>query len=184
MSSCKQTQTLPLTLSEKKGVKISSVSLKGVKAEVTVKIKNPNSVDVPVYRSEFAVKLNGMRIGKAKIKKVIIPANSEVEEVLYLKSNFSGLGYSDIPKVFSTVKDSIQIFSLNGNLRSGQYFHKKLNPVELAETINIKKKIKPVSLFISKVIKKNQLKNLFGNSRKEPLGADDQPKTTEENKME
>lgn len=156
ISSCKQTQMLPLSLTGHNGVKFSGVSLKGVKGEIKVNIKNPNPVEVTVYRSDLDIKLNDMPIGKAKIKKrFVIPANSEVEEVLYLKSDFSNLGYSDIPKVINTVQSKNINLSVIGNLKSGRFMHKTKTIVEMTDTINMEEKARPVFAFLSKVGKKS-----------------------------
>ncbi len=155
ISSCKQTQMLPLSLTGHNGLKVTSVSLKGIKGEVNVTIKNPNPKNVAVFRSSLDVKLNDMPVGKARIKKrVVIPANYEVEEVLYLKSDFSHLGYFDIPKVIKTVQSQNMNLTVKGNLKSGRYFNKTYVPVNMTDTINVKEKTKSALAFISKVGKK------------------------------
>jgi LEA14-like dessication related protein len=155
MSSCKQTQTVPLALHEQNELKFSGVSPKGVKGEVTVSIKNPNSFDVKVYRSDLDVKVNNIAVGKAKLKKhIVIPANSEIEETLYLKSNFSDVSYFDIPKVVKTAKTRNLAVSVKGNIECGRYMHKVMSPVNIKDTINIEEKAKPALVFISKASKK------------------------------
>ncbi len=155
MVSCKQTQTLPLTLKGNNGLKFSGISLKGIKGEVNVKIKNPNPVPVSVFRSSLAIKLNDIPVGKARIKsKLVIPANSEVEEVLYLNSDFSKLGYFDIPKVVKTVQNKNVNVTVKGNLKSGTYFNKISNPVETTNTIDVSGRTRSAWAFVSKVGKK------------------------------
>lgn len=156
ISSCKQTQMLPLSLTGHDGLRISSASLSGIKGEVNVKIKNPNPKDVSVYRSKLNIKINNIPVGKAQIKsRLVIPANSEVEEVLYLKSDFSHLGYFDIPKVIKTVQSQNMNLSINGNLKSGRFFNKTYIPVSMKDTINVKEKTRSALTFISKIGKKS-----------------------------
>ena len=155
ISSCKQSQVLPLSLTGHNKVEFAGVALKGIKGKVIVNIKNPNPVDITVYRSNLAIKLNDMPVGKAKVKKrVVIPANSQVEEVLYLKSNFSDLGFSDIPKVIKTVQNKNINLSVSGDIKSGRFLHKTKNLVNMTDTINMEEKTKPVLAYLSKVGKK------------------------------
>ncbi len=155
ISSCKQTQTLPLSLTGHNDLKFSGIGYKKIKGEVTVHIKNPNPVDVTVYRSDLDIKVNDIRIGEAKIKKrLVIPANSEVEQVLYLKSDFSGMGYADIPKVIKAVQTKSINLAVKGNLRSGRMLHKTKVHVDMTDTINMEEKARPVLALISKTIKK------------------------------
>lgn len=144
-SSCKQSQMLPLSLAGHNKVEFAGLAMKGIKGKVTVNIKNPNPVDVTVYRSKLAIQLNDMPIGKAKIKKrVVIPANSEVEEVLYLKSDFSDLGISDIPKAIKTIQNKNINLSVKGTIKSGRFLHKTRNLVDMTDTINMEEKTRPV----------------------------------------
>jgi LEA14-like dessication related protein len=156
VSSCKQAQTLPLSVTEHEGLKISGASLKGIKGEMTVNIKNPNPSDITVYRSKLNVKLNGIPVGKAKIKKHIVPANSEIEEVLYFKSNFSDIGYFDIPKVIKSTRSKDVKLSVKGQLQSGKYAHKTMIPVNITDTIDLEEKTKPIINFLSNVGKKGK----------------------------
>ena len=156
MSSCKQTQMLPLSFTGHNKVEFAGVALNGIKGKVTVHIKNPNPVDVTVYKSNFDIKVNDIAIGKAKTrKKIVIPANSEVGEVLYLKSNFSNIGYFDIPKVIKSVQSKNINLSIKGNLKSGRFVGKTKNPVNMTDTINVPEKAKPVLSFISRVGKRS-----------------------------
>ncbi len=154
-SSCKQSQMLPLSLTGHNGLKISSVSLSGLNGEVKIKIKNPNTEDVKLFRSDLDIKLNDIPIGIAKVKKrTVIPANSEVEEVLYLKTDFSKMGYSDVPKIIKMVRNKNVTLSVNGNLKNGRTFNKTLTPVEIRDTVNMEEKTKPIVAFLSEAGKK------------------------------
>ena len=160
MTSCKEIQMQPVSVTGMNEVKVSGISLKGFKGNVNVKIKNPNATDVTLYRSKLNVTLNGIPVGNAQTKgRIVIPANSEVEEVMYLKSDFSQVGIFDIPKVVSTVKNKNFDLAIKGNLKGGQYWHKKLMHVDATENINVKEKIKAVSDSISGVMSKFKKKS-------------------------
>lgn len=155
LTSCKQSQTLPLSLTGHSDLKFSGIGYRKIKGEVKVHIKNPNPVDIKVYPSNLDIKVNDICIGKAEInKRLVIPANSEVEQVLYLKSDFSGIGYTDIPKVIQTVQSKRINLQVKGNLRSGRMVHKTKVAVDMTETINMEEKSKPVLALISKSIKR------------------------------
>jgi len=156
--SCKQSQMLPLSFTGHNKVEFAGVALNGVKGKVTVHIKNQNPLDVTIYKSNFDIRVNDIAIGKAKTrKKIVIPANSEIDQVLYLKSDFSTIGYSDIPKVLRTVQSKNIQLSVKGNLKSGRYIHKTKNPICMTDTIKLQEKVKPVLTFVSKIGKRNAL---------------------------
>lgn len=166
VSSCKQTQMIPLSLTGHDGLRISSASLSGIKGEVNVKIKNPNPMSVSVFRSDLDIKLNGIPVGKARIKnRLVIPANSEVEEVLYLRSDLSKLGYFDIPRVIKTVQAPNMNLSIKGNLKSGSCFNKTFSAVNMTDTINVKEKTRSAWAYISTVGKKSA--RFFGKAKGE-----------------
>ncbi len=155
ISSCKQTQMLPLSFTGHSKVKFAGIGIKSVKGKINVTVKNPNPVDVKVYKSDLDVKINDIAIGKAKIKKFfVVPANSEVEQELYLKSNFSHIGFADIPKVIKSVQNKNITLSVKGDLRSGRFMHKTKVPVQLTDTINMQEKTKPVIAFVTNAGKK------------------------------
>ena len=154
-SSCKETQMLPATITKVDGVKISGFSLTGIKGKLKVKIKNPNPTDVTVFRSNLEVKVNDISVGNAGIKRrIVIPANSEVEQELSFKPAYSKMGLSDIPKVIATVKEKKFNVSLKGNLKEGKRFHKKQIYVNVTNEINVEEKIKKITNIFSMFRKK------------------------------
>ena len=154
LNSCKVMQLQPLTTTEMKDMKITKISLGGIKAGIPVTITNPNPVDVKVFRSRLGVSINDIQLGKATMHATVIPANSSVQEIIEVKPSFSHLGLVDIPKAIATVQTKELNLSINGNIKSGQYFHKTFNQVNVSEKIDVKEKVKPVMDLLHKFKRK------------------------------
>lgn len=119
--------------------KLNNLSKEGIDAEFGIKIKNPNSMGVTVYRSEFEGTINGIDIGKINLyKKVKIKRNSDETETFYVKTDFSKLGLDGIMKILPIISSGNATLALKGNLRAGKWFYKKKFPVEFSKTINLK----------------------------------------------
>ena len=70
------------------GFRINKISLQGIEAIVSIKIKNPNWMGGYIYSGEFDVKYEGIDIGSTKlIEKVFIEANSEKSYEFNFKSS-------------------------------------------------------------------------------------------------
>ena len=154
LSSCKVMQLQPLTTTEMKDMQITGVSLSGIKAGIPVTITNPNPVDVKVFRSHLGISINDIQLGKATMHATVIPANSSVQEMIEVKPSFSHLGLVDIPKAIAIIKIKELNLSINGNIKSGQYFHKTFNRVNVSEKIDVKEKVKPVMDLLHKFKRK------------------------------
>ena len=119
--------------------KLNKLSKEGLDAEFGIKINNPNSMGITVYRSEFEGTVNGIDIGKINLyKKVKIKSRSDETETFYVKSDFSKLGLDGIMKILPIVSSGNATLALKGNLRAGKWFYKKKFPVEFTKTINLK----------------------------------------------
>lgn len=117
-------------------VKIIKLSQNGVEAEITARIKNPNKMSFVIYKSEMDVTLNGINAGKANLtKKVKLKANSEEDYLFAVKSDFSGLAMTDIPKVISMAMSKNVKIGMKGNLRVGKLLVKKNFPVDMSQSV-------------------------------------------------
>src|ERR1035437_2399397 len=100
ISSCNDFQDI--TFSGIENIQITSLTQQGVEAEITAKIKNPNSVAFTIYKSDVDVMLSGMNAGKAHLaNNVRIKAHSEESYTFKIKSDFSNLNATDLPKLLS-----------------------------------------------------------------------------------
>lgn len=117
-------------------VKITSLSQKGVEALITVRIKNPNSVSFTIYKSEMDVTLSGINAGKAQLtNNVKIKARSEESYTFNIKSDFSNLSLTDLPKIIAMgLSKSVKI-GLKGNLKGGKLFLKRIYPIDMIQSV-------------------------------------------------
>ena len=124
----------PITVSKVQGVRIKSITQKGIEAELTVKIKNPNAIGFTIFPSHFNAKLNEMEVGNARLqKKVRIKGNSEEEHLLIISSDFSKLSLADIPKAMALTQGRGLSVSLDGDIVAGKFLFRKHFPVKLNE---------------------------------------------------
>ena len=125
-----------VTFSGIENVKLVKLSDKGVEAEITARIKNPNSTSFTIYKSDMDVTLSGINAGKAHVaNKVRIRAKSEDSYTFKIKSDFSGLSLTDIPKVIGMAMSKNVKVGIKGNLRAGKLFIKKTFPVDLTQSV-------------------------------------------------
>ncbi len=119
-------------------VAIKSLSAKGVEAEISVSIKNPNSFSFTIYKSEMDVTISGIHLGKASISnKIKIKAKSEQVYVFKIKSDFSNLSLADLPKLISLGMSKKVTVGLKGNLKGGKLLIKRSYPVDIVKSVNL-----------------------------------------------
>ncbi len=111
------------------GFKINKVDMNGIDADIILGIKNPNAIGFSIYPSEFDVKIAGIGLGKAKLKKrVHIDGNTEKDYTFNLKSSFKDMNMLDVMKlVNSGASGMIQV---KGDLKAGKFYLKKKFPVD------------------------------------------------------
>jgi|GEM_PF-665882 len=125
-----------VTFSGIENVNITSLSQKGVEALITVRIKNPNSVSFTIYKSDMDVTISGINAGKAHLtSNVRIKAKSEQAYTFKIKSDFSNLSFTDLPKIIAmAVSKSVKI-GIKGDLKSGKLFVKRSYPIDMIQTV-------------------------------------------------
>ncbi len=134
LSSCGDFQDV--TFSGIENVQITSLTQQGVEAEITAKIKNPNSVAFTIYKSDVDVMISGMNAGKAHLaNNVKIKAHSEQSYTFKVKSDFSNLSATDLPKLLSIAMSKNVKVGLKGNLKVGKLFVKRSYPVDISERV-------------------------------------------------
>ncbi len=134
LTSCGDFQDV--TFSGVEDFKITSLSQKGVEAEITTKIKNPNKVAFTIYKSEFDATLNGINLGKAHIaRNVRIKANSEELYSFKIKSDFSKLSFADLPKIMNMASSKSVKVNLKGNMKVGKVLVKRSYPIDFTKNV-------------------------------------------------
>ena len=121
-------------------VQVTKLSQQGAEAEITARIKNPNSTSFTVYKSDLDVTLNGLNAGVAHLTdNVKIKSNSEEAYTFKIKSDFSSLSLTDLPQLISIATSKNVKVGLKGNLLVGKFFYKRSVPVELNENVPLSK---------------------------------------------
>jgi LEA14-like dessication related protein len=121
-------------------VEIIKLSQQGAEAEITAKIKNPNSTSFTIYKSDLNVSLNGLDAGVAHLTdNVKIKSNSEELYTFKVKSDFSSLSLADLPQLISIATSKNVKVGLKGNLLVGKFFYKRSVPVEVSENVPLSK---------------------------------------------
>ena len=117
-------------------VNVTSMSQKGIEADIVARIKNPNNTSFTIYKSDLDATLNDMNAGKASLSKnVRIKANSEQTYTFKVKSDFSSLSLAELPKLLAMAKSKNAKVGLKGNLKAGKLFIKKSFPVDISKNV-------------------------------------------------
>jgi LEA14-like dessication related protein len=125
-----------VTFSGIENVKIVKMSQQGAEAEITAKIKNPNNTAFTIYKSDMDVILSGINAGKAHLSKnVRIKPHSEESYTFHVKSDFSSLSMTDLPKLMGLAMSKNVRVGLKGNLKVGKLFIRKSYPVEMNQSV-------------------------------------------------
>ena len=118
------------------GVRIVKMSQQGIEAEITVRIKNPNKMAFTIYPTDMDVTLSGMSAGKAHLSsRVRIKPHSEESYTFKIKSDFSSLSLTDLPKLLSMAMSKNATVGLKGNLKVGKVFVKRSYPVDISQRV-------------------------------------------------
>ena len=133
-ASCGDFQEVTFSGIEK--MQLIKLSQKGVEADITAKIKNPNKQSFTIYKSDMDVTISGVNAGKAHLaNNVKIRGNSEDSYTFKVKSDFSGLSMEDIPKVIAMAMSRNVKIGIKGNLRVGKLFVKRNFPVDMTQSV-------------------------------------------------
>jgi LEA14-like dessication related protein len=117
-------------------VKIIKMSQQGIEAEITARIDNPNTMTFHIYPSALDASLNGINTGKTYLtNNVKIKANKEDSYIFKIKSDFSSLGMTDLPRLLSAVSSRTVKVNLKGNLKVGKLLIKKKYPVDMTQNV-------------------------------------------------
>ncbi len=117
------------------GFKVNSINMSGMEADIVLGIKNPNAIGFSIYPSEFDVKLAGIGLGKAKLKRrVHIDANTEKDYTFHLSSSFKDLNLMEVMKLVNSGGGG-GLIQVKGNLKAGKFYLKKNFPVNLSESL-------------------------------------------------
>ncbi len=128
-----------ITVIKIENVKVVSFNQQGVEAIITATIKNPNAVGFTIYKSAMDVTLEGLDVGKANLtEKVKVKAKSETSHDFHIKSDFSKLSVTDLPKIFGIAMGKNVNVGLKGKLKVGKFYVKYAIPVDIKKTVPLR----------------------------------------------
>ncbi len=120
-SSCKSFEEVKVSSID--NFKVKEISMKGIEAELTVTIDNPNALAFKVYPSSAELKYGNVALGKARIvKKVRIPAHSKKQHTFILKGDLKNVGVGDIATMMGGRGG--KKLELDGYLKAGRFILK------------------------------------------------------------
>jgi LEA14-like dessication related protein len=130
-----------VNIGKAEGMKVLNYSQKGIEAEFSVKIKNPNWFGFAIFKSGMQVKLDGIDLGEAKLKeKVRVGPKSDKLHTFTIAADFSKLTPTDYGKLLALVQKRSVNANIKGELKVGNLFYKKKLPVDINQRIDLNKK--------------------------------------------
>ena len=130
-----------VNIGKAEGMKLVNYSQKGIEAEFSVNIKNPNWFGFAIYKSGMQVKLDGVDVGEAKLKKKVhVRGKSDKQHTFTIEADFSKLTPADYGKLLLLVQKRSVNANIKGELKVGNFFYKKKLPVDISQRIDMNKK--------------------------------------------
>lgn len=128
----------PVYVSKIEGSKIIKLDKSGVKAEIYVRIKNPNSIGFKILKTSFDCELNDIPVGKAYLKKKIkVKANSDDVHTFIVESDFGKLGIKELAAILGIVTAKSVKVHVKGNVKVGKFWMRKEFPIDVTETVKL-----------------------------------------------
>jgi LEA14-like dessication related protein len=135
-ASCNLFQEITFTGIEK--IDIAGINQNGVEAVIKAKIKNPNFMSFVIRKSDMNVTINGLDVGTATLaENVKIKGNSEDVYTFKVKSDFSKISMTELPKLMAIAFSKNVTVGIKGDLKVGKGLIQKKIPVEIAEKVKL-----------------------------------------------
>lgn len=130
-----------VNIGKAEGMKLVNYSQKGIEAEISVNIKNPNWFGFAIYKTGMQVKLDGIDVGEAKLKhKVHVRPKSDKLHTFTIVADFSKLSTVEYTKLLMLVQKRSVNANIKGDLKVGNFFYKKKLPLDINQRIDLNKK--------------------------------------------
>ena len=133
LNSCKNFEEVKISTIN--SFKIKELNAKGIEAEITVTIDNPNPFAFKIYKSSIDIKYGNTNLGTAYLsKKVRIPAHSNKEHIFTLKSDFKGISLADIMALMDGKGKKLEF---NGYVKAGRFIYRKKILINQKQVLNL-----------------------------------------------
>jgi len=134
ISSCDEYKDVTITGVE--NVKLIKLDQTGIELELSVRIKNPNTIGFTIYKPNLDAMINGVAVGKLKVsKRIHVKANSEDLHTFTVSTDFSKLSMEDAGKMLSLALSKSGNLSVKGKVKVGNLFYRKTFDVERTQKI-------------------------------------------------
>jgi LEA14-like dessication related protein len=136
ISSCDEYKDV--TISGVENVKVVKLDKTGIELELSVRVKNPNSMGFTIYKPDMDAIINDVPVGKLKVsRKIHVKANSEDLHTFTVSTDFSKLSMSDAAKMLSLLYSKNATLAVKGTIKVGNLFYRKTFPVERKQKIQL-----------------------------------------------
>ena len=125
-----------VSISGVENVKLIKLDKTGIELELSVRIKNPNSMGFNIYKPNLDAMINGVAVGKLKVnRKIHVNANSDDLHTFTVSTDFSKLSMEDAGKMLSLALTKSGSLSVKGKIKVGNIFYRKTFDVERNQKI-------------------------------------------------
>ena len=125
-----------VSISGVENVKLVKLDKTGIELELSVRIKNPNSMGFNIYKPNLDAMINGVAVGKLKVnRKIHVNANSDDLHTFTVSTDFSKLSMEDAGKMLSLALSKSGSLSVKGKIKVGNIFYRKTFDVERNQKI-------------------------------------------------
>ncbi len=136
LSGCLQYKEVKVVDVGKIGVK--EISMKGIKVEVEMQIKNPNKYDISIVDSDLDLYLKGNKMGEAKIQeKVTLPKKSNKIHRFTIQTNVKDLLSGALPVLLSLLTENSIELQVKGDIKAKAKGIGKKFPVDFKEKVKL-----------------------------------------------
>lgn len=119
-----------------KGLQLEKINQSGIKAKVSLQIKNPNNYNISIVNSDLDLYVNGNKLGKAELKnKIILKKNSNEINQFIVESNFTNAGMAVLPSLLSAITKKNIPLKIVGTIKGKAFWVTKKIPVEFSENV-------------------------------------------------
>ena len=122
---------------------VQNVALEGrsegnITLRIDMKVNNPNNYNLKIKKSSLDIFVNGVKIGKTKMKNnIVLKKNQQDEYPLYLTLSEKELKGSALSTIGSFLKGSMKV-RIKGDIKAKVYGVGKKFPIDIEEPVNLR----------------------------------------------
>ena len=120
------------------GIGIKDISVKGIKIEVSMQIKNPNKYAISIVDSDLDIYLKGNKMGKAKLQeKITLPKKSNKIHRFTIQSSLKEVSSGILPLMMSIISNKAVDLQIKGDIKARAKGISKKFPVDFKENVKL-----------------------------------------------